>query len=274
MEAILIKAAGLALMIFAGYALKRLGVFHTEDAKTISRVVIHLTLPAALITGFRSFRFEPDYLAVIAIALACNLALLALSLRLTRGRDAATRALYGLNVCSYNIGTFVLPFVQSFLSPEALIGVSMFDAGNCPINSGVAYALVARREEGERVSFRFVAEKLAHSVPFMTYLVLMLLSALGIRLPTAVYEITAAVGGANAFLAMLMIGILFEVRVDREDRREIVSILALRYGCNLALACLVWLLPLSLLIRQVSVLSLLAPVPSVAMIRSRSKNLG
>ena len=40
METILVKAAGLALMIFAGYGLKRLGVFRTEDAKVISRIVV------------------------------------------------------------------------------------------------------------------------------------------------------------------------------------------------------------------------------------------
>ena len=49
MEAILSKAASLALMIFAGFGLKRLGVFRQEDAKALSRVVVNLTLPAALI---------------------------------------------------------------------------------------------------------------------------------------------------------------------------------------------------------------------------------
>ena len=49
METILVKAAGLALMIFAGYGLKRLGVFRTEDAKVISRIVVHLTLPTKII---------------------------------------------------------------------------------------------------------------------------------------------------------------------------------------------------------------------------------
>ena len=76
METILVKAAGLALMIFAGYGLKRLGVFRTEDAKVISRIVVHLTLPAALITGFRTFHFDASYLALIVIALVSNFALL------------------------------------------------------------------------------------------------------------------------------------------------------------------------------------------------------
>lgn len=266
MDAILSKAAGLALMIFAGYALKRLGVFRTEDAKVVSRIVVNLTLPAALITGFRTFQFDAGYLALIVIALAGNFLLLALGLRRAGNKPLEIRALYALNVSSYNIGTFVLPFVQSFLPVDALIGVSMFDAGNCPVNSGISYAVVAAGEGGERVRLRFVADKLARSVPFMTYLILMALAVCRIQLPDPVYQITSTVGGANSFLAMLMIGILFEVRAEREERRLIVEILALRYGGNLILALLVWLLPLPLVIRQVSVLALMAPIPSVAMV--------
>ena len=266
METILVKAAGLALMIFAGYGLKRLGVFRTEDAKVISRIVVHLTLPAALITGFRTFHFDASYLALIVIALVSNFALLGVGLRRTRGGDLATRGLYALNVSSYNIGCFVLPFVQSFLPPEALVGVSMFDAGNCPVNSGVAYAIVSARSSGQRVRLGFVLDKLVHSVPFMTYLTLMVLSILGITLPEPVYQVASTVGGANTFLAMVMIGMLFEVRVEREDRRLILEILAVRYGCSLAMAALVWVLPLPLLIRQVSVLAMMAPIPSVTMV--------
>ena len=266
METILVKAAGLALMIFAGYGLKRLGVFRTEDAKVISRIVVHLTLPAALITGFRTFHFDASYLALIVIALVSNFALLGVGLRRTRGGDLATRGLYDLNVSSYNIGCFVLPFVQSFLPPEALVGVSMFDAGNCPVNSGVAYAIVSARSSGQRVRLGFVLDKLVHSVPFMTYLTLMVLSILGITLPEPVYQVASTVGGANTFLAMVMIGMLFEVRVEREDRRLILEILAVRYGCSLAMAALVWVLPLPLLIRQVSVLAMMAPIPSVTMV--------
>ena len=266
METILVKAAGLALMIFAGYGLKRLGVFRTEDAKVISRIVVHLTLPAALINGFRSFHFDASYLSLIVIALISNFVLLGVGLRRTRGGDLATRGLYALNVSSYNIGCFVLPFVQSFLPPEALVGVSMFDAGNCPVNSGVAYAIVSARSSGQRVRLGFVLDKLVHSVPFMTYLTLMVLSILGITLPEPVYQVASTVGGANTFLAMVMIGMLFEVRVEREDRRLILEILAVRYGCSLAMAALVWVLPLPLLIRQVSVLAMMAPIPSVTMV--------
>ena len=117
MEAILSKAAGLALMIFAGFGLKRLGVFRQEDAKALSRVVVNLTLPAALIGSFRVFRFDPRFLTLAVIAAASNLAMVLAGLWRSRGQSPDTRALYALNASSYNIGCFVLPFTQSFLPP-------------------------------------------------------------------------------------------------------------------------------------------------------------
>ena len=267
MSAILVKAAGLALIILAGYTLKRLGVFRTEDAKVISRVVINLTLPAAFITGFRGFRFDAEYLIVIAIALVCNFLLLGVAFTITKGADIPIRALYAMNLSGYNIGTFVLPFAQSFLPTQAIVGVSMFDAGNCPINCGISYALVMGRNSGSaKNSLNMVVDKLLHSVPFMTYLLLMIKCALGLEFPEPVYTVASMVGSANSFLAMLMIGILFQVRVEKDDLRQVLQILGLRYGINLLLIALLWQTPLSLMVRQVLALALVAPVPSVALV--------
>ena len=263
----MVKAAGLALIILAGYTLKRLGIFRTEDAKVISRVVINLTLPAAFITGFRDFKFETEYLIVIIIALICNFLLLGIGFLLTKGKDIPTRALYAMNLSSYNIGTFVLPFAQSFLPAQAIVGVSMFDAGNCPVNCGISYALVMGRDGGSvKDSLKMVADKLLHSVPFMTYLLLMIKCAVGLEFPEPVYTVASMVGSANSFLAMLMIGILFQLKVEKEDLRQVLQILGVRYGVNLLVVALLWQMPLSLMIRQVLALALVAPVPSVALV--------
>lgn len=267
METILVKAAGLALIILAGYTLKRLGIFRSEDAKVISRVVINLTLPAAFITGFRNFTFEAEYLIVIIVALICNFLLLGIGFLMAKGGDIPTRALYAMNLSSYNIGTFVLPFAQSFLPAQAIVGVSMFDAGNCPVNCGISYALVMGRNSGSvKDSLKMVVDKLLHSVPFMTYLLLMIKCAIGFEFPEPVYTVASMIGSANSFLAMLMIGILFQIRVEKEDFRQVVQILGVRYGVNLLLVLLLWHLPLSLMVRQVLALALLAPVPSVALV--------
>ena len=134
MDALLIKTGGLLLIVALGYLLKRRGVFQQGDARLLSRIIVNLTLPGALLSSFSAFRLVPSLLAVLAAAAAANVLLLAVSALVTRRRPGPVRALYLLNAPSYNIGTFVLPFVQSFLPPDMLLAVSMFDAGNSPFN--------------------------------------------------------------------------------------------------------------------------------------------
>lgn len=268
MDIILMKAASMGLMILMGYLLKRLGVFGPDDANVVSRITINYTMPAALITSFRAFEFDPGFLFLTVLAVLTNLIMLGLGLGMTRGRDLPGRALYGLNLASYNVGTFVLPFVQSFLPPAGLVAASLFDTGNCPMNTGVSYSVVTSLSSGQRFRFGFVLERLRQSPPFMTYLIMTILSVLGVRLPDAVFQLTSVVGAAHTPLAMLMIGLLFELRLDREERTHTSRILLLRYGCNLVFTGLVWLLPIPLLLRQVAALCLLSPIPCITMVYS------
>ena len=110
MQELTLKAAGMLVMILLGVLMKAAHVLQAGDSKILAKIIIHLTLPAALINSFRTFRFEASYLSLILIAAAGNILLLAAAFALTRRKDGVTRALYGLNLSSYNIGTFVLPF--------------------------------------------------------------------------------------------------------------------------------------------------------------------
>lgn len=233
MDALLIKTGGLLLIVALGYLLKRRGVFQQGDARLLSRIIVNLTLPGALLSSFSAFRLVPSLLAVLAAAAAANVLLLAVSALVTRGRPGPVRALYLLNAPSYNIGTFVLPFVQSFLPPDMLLAVSMFDAGNSPFNCGGAYALTAALTGGERLTVRSVLGRMLRSVPFDTFLVILLLGLLGLRLPQPVYTVAGMFGQANAFLAMLMIGLLLEPRIPQESRSDVLRVVLLRYGFGL-----------------------------------------
>jgi len=265
MDALLIKTGGLLLIVALGYLLKRRGVFQQGDARLLSRIIVTLTLPGALLSSFSAFRLVPSLLAVLAAAAAANVLLLAVSALVTRRRPGPVRALYLLNAPSYNIGTFVLPFVQSFLPPDMLLAVSMFDAGNSPFNCGGAYALTAALTGGGRLTGRSVLGRMLRSVPFDTFLAILLLGLLGLRLPQPVYTVAGMFGQANAFLAMLMIGLLLEPRIPQESRSDVLRVVLLRYGFGLAASAVCWMLPLPAGVRQVLVLSLLAPVPSVSL---------
>ena len=86
MDALLIKTGGLLLIVALGYLLKRRGVFQQGDARLLSRIIVNLTLPGALLSSFSAFRLVPSLLAVLAAAAAANVLLLAVSALVTRGR--------------------------------------------------------------------------------------------------------------------------------------------------------------------------------------------
>lgn len=266
MENILNKTGGLLFIILLGYILKRRGVFRVEDARILSKIIINLTLPGALVSSFASFTIRADMLAVIPVAAAANCLLFLIAAFASRRKDGSTRALYMLNTPSYNIGTFVLPFIQSFLPAEGLLAVSMFDIGNNPMNSGGAYAFTSTLIGGGRIRVKAVLNKMLHSVPFDTYLVLMIMGFCGLQFPDTVYTVAGMLGQANVFLAMLMIGIMFELNIQKRDISDAAKIIAMRYGFGIAAAILVYfLLPVPIIVRQVIALCLLAPVPSVTL---------
>ena len=55
MDALLIKTGGLLLIVALGYLLKRRGVFQQGDARLLSRIIVNLTLPGALLSSFSAF---------------------------------------------------------------------------------------------------------------------------------------------------------------------------------------------------------------------------
>ena len=71
------------------------------------------------------------------------------------------------------------------------------------------------------------------------------------------------VGNANAFLAMLMIGVGFKLSGDFSQIRHMVRILTVRYGIALALALgFYFLLPMDVAYRQALVVLALSPIAS------------
>ena len=91
----------------------------------------------------------------------------------------------------------------------------------------------------------------------------MILGMLGITLPAPVIELAGIVGGANAFIAMLMLGVGFKLSGDKSQIGTIVKILAVRYGVGCILAVVFYHLPLELEARTALIVLAFSPIGSV-----------
>lgn len=265
MTTILLKALMFVLIICLGYFLKRNGFFRADDYRVISKIVLNITLPAAVISGFADFAMDISLLVVVALGLACNIIMVLLGFLGGASSGERAQAFYMLNLSGYNIGCFTMPFVQSFLGPFGVVTACMFDSGNSIMCTGGTYAaaanVVGSRDEG--VGFTLV-KKLFSSIPFDVYLLMLILSILDIHFPSTINSFFAIIAGANSFLAMLMIGMMVEFDLEWQYLRQAAVTLTVRYVISALFAAIFYfVLPLSLEIRQVLVLVVFAPISAL-----------
>ncbi|MCI7703530.1 MAG: AEC family transporter [Clostridiales bacterium] len=264
----MVKPLSYVLLIVLGYALKRAGFFGREDYRLMSRIMINITLPCTIVRAFSGFSRDPQMFLIVGISFVCSMLPPILMYLATPGVDTRLRAYRMINIGGYNIGCFSLPLIEAFFGGTGVVAACMFDVGNAVMMTGGAYALTSTllKTGGEtRESARDILMKFLRSAPFDTYLIVFLLMALNVQLPEAVYTLAQPAANANAFIAMLMIGMMFEPAGDRTKLTEAAHELAVRYAIAavFALACY-FLTPFSLIIRQTLVVLCFAPLSSLA----------
>ena len=264
----MVKPLSYVLLIVLGYALKRAGFFGREDYRLMSRIMINITLPCTIVRAFSGFSRDPQMFLIVGISFVCSMLPPILMYLATPGVDTRLRAYRMINIGGYNIGCFSLPLIEAFFGGTGVVAACMFDVGNAVMMTGGAYALTSTllKTGGEtRESARDILMKFLRSAPFDTYLIVFLLMALNVQLPEAVYTLAQPAANANAFIAMLMIGMMFEPAGDRTKLTEAARELAVRYAIAavFALACY-FLTPFSLIIRQTLVVLCFAPLSSLA----------
>lgn len=265
MLVVLSKAIAFVLIILIGYMCKRRGVFAPTDYQLVSKIVLNITLPCAVISSFAHFQLDLSLLAAVALGLSGNCVMLFVALMLTRRETLAAKIFYIFSLAGYNIGCFTLPFAQAFLTPFAVVALCMFDVGNSIMCTGMTYALTAScigYADGhkDRFSMKSIAEKLLHSAPFVVYISMLILSLAGVQFPKSVYTFTDIVGAANPFLSMLMIGMMFEIRLDKQAMGYVKELFSVRYLTSLACAgVFIYFAPFKQEVNYVIALAFMAP---------------
>mgnify|MGYP002511509851 CR=1 FL=1 len=266
MWSVLAKALAFVGIIVMGYILKRKSFFELKDFYILSRIVVKITLPCAIISNFSNITIDVSLLVLCVVGFVCNVVYVALGYLLNRKGSKEDRAFGAINASGYNIGNFTLPFVQSFLGPVGFAACSLFDTGNAVMCTGLTYSIAsAIQGKDGKVSVKSMAKTLFSSLPFDSYLLMTVLVLMHWKLPKLLVTFANTAGNANPFLALLMIGIGFEIRLDKSKLARLVKMLVLRYG-TAAVLCLgfYFLAPFGPEIRQALAIIAFGPVSSVA----------
>lgn len=260
---LLTRAGAFIGVIVLGMILRRIGLFREDDFRVLSNIVLKITLPAAIVVSFSQNPIDSSMLTLSLLGFGGGaIYMLAGYLANVKGnKDDKSFAV--LNLPGYNIGAFALPFTQSFLGPIGVVSTCLFDTGNAFICLGTSYSIASMIKDGRGFSAKALLKALSRSVPFITYLVVLPLNLLQIKLPSAVLEFAGILSNANAFIAMLAIGVGFKLQADRAQLGSIVKLIGLRFGIATVLACLYYfLLPFSLEVRQTLVILAFSPIGS------------
>ena len=260
---ILLKAGCYIAVMILGFVLRRIGFFDEHAFPVLSKLVVRVTLPAALIANAVGREIDLQLLSLVLLGLGGGVVYMIFGYVLNRKRGNEQQAFEILNIPGYNIGTFALPFTQSFLGATGVLTTSLFDVGNAFVCLGGAYGVAAAVKDGKGLDFRRVGKALAVSVPFLAHIITVCMNLCHIPIPAFVADCAGIIANANVFLAMLMIGVGFKTDMDFSQRGTIIRILTVRYTVAAVLAlCYYFLLPFDLPVRQTLVILAFSPIGS------------
>ena len=260
---ILIKASCYIAVIILGFVLRRVGFFDEHAFPVLSRLVIKVTLPAAIVANAVGRQIDLSVLTIVLLGFGGGVIYMLFGWLLNAKRGREQQAFEILNIPGYNIGTFALPFTQSFFGGVGALATSLFDVGNAFVCLGGAYGIASAVKEGSGFDPKRILKALGTSVPFLAHFITLCMNLCHIPIPGVVADFANIIASANVFLAMLMIGVGFKSDMDFTQRGTIIRVLAVRYGVATVLAlCYYFLLPFHLEARQALVLLAFSPIGS------------
>ncbi|SHF21345.1 hypothetical protein SAMN02746064_02144 [Alkalibacter saccharofermentans DSM 14828] len=153
------------------------------------------------------------------------------------------KGIYAITVPGFNIGLFAYPLVQTIWGLSGMIYIIMFDVGNAFIVFGSSYFLAKYYKEGDaKFSIGFLAKILGKSVPFMSYMIGVAMSLSGLRFPSMAMGVIDVLAGANMPLALLLLGIVIQLRIEAKDLRTVGKIILTRYTVGALFGVLLYLM--------------------------------
>ena len=264
---VILRASFFFGMIVLAYILKKIGVVRKSDAEALGRIIMNITLPAAILTSFRTYVFDISIMLITLIGFLSTIFMSALGYLISMKKSREERIFYMLNLPAYNIGNFTLPFVSGFLGAVGTVATCLFDMGNALMCVGgnlvVTELAVDGRKKGRSIPLSLLSVFTKPSVA--VYTLMTILAVIGVKLPDIVFDFAASISPANGIIAMFMIGIMFEFTFSKENLKEVVIVNVLRLALAALIAYFFYsLTDFSYEVRKAAAITAFAPISSAA----------
>lgn len=263
---VLFKSMTFVLIICIAYVFKRMHILKREDAFILSTIVMNVTLPCALLSSTSHIELNGEMFQLLLIGFMANVIMIILGYGLSYKENGYIKGTYMLNMASYNIGNFALPFAQTFFGGQLIAYLCAFDIGNAIMCLGTTYAIADHIASGKsHFSIRDLFKKLFSSVPFDIYVLIFICSLIHVTIPQRIIDIASTIGSGNAFLAMFMIGLMLEIKISKEEMKHVFSIVFLRNIGAIIMSLFIYIVvPLPTAAKQIVTLGLFAPISNIS----------
>ncbi len=263
---VLVTSLTFVFIIIIAYTLKKIKVLKKSDANILATIIMNVTLPCALITSANGITLDITIFILISVGILSNVAMIMIGYLFSRKEKPVMKGAYMINVSGYNIGNFILPFVQCFFPGMGVAYLCSFDIGNALMGLGITYALADHVASGENhFDIKEVLKKLFSSIPFDVYLLIFIMAIFQIQFPSFVLSMADTIGAGNSFLAMMMIGLMLEIKISPRESHHVFKVLILRILGMIVIGSLVFfVLPLPLLAKEILMMACCAPLSTVS----------
>lgn len=265
---ILNTAGSFIILIIISYFLKMKGIFTEQSKRFLSFVLINICLPCIIVNGFKDFDFDTSLLMAIVACIVISSFGIFFSYLVSRKKNRDGIVIQMMSSAGYNIGIFTIPFVSNFLSSTAVVCALMFDIGNAIFVFGALSAATSFVVDGDRSNpIPTIAKKLFTNIPFLVYIVMLTTILFNLKFPAVVYSFAELGANATSFLAMVMIGIMIEFKINLSEIKYILSALVLRYSVALASSVIIFFLPIfELELKKALMIAVFSPMSTACVV--------
>lgn len=260
-----IKTVSFFIVLFTGAFFRHKGWMDAEVRAALTKLLLYVTLPCAIISGFMGEGFSTGFLPIVFVGFILNWVMIGVGLMISRRENRRQRITACLAMSGYNIGSFALPMTQAFLPAHLLTVVCLFDFGNAFMALGVNREVVARMFKVNTDKKNRLMHRILASPPLLTEFFMTLLLVAGIRLPGWVLDVTAPIANANFFLSILLIGSMLQLDLNRAKILQVGKFVSVRIVCTVIIALvLLCILPYEREIVLTVILACCSPVSMLA----------
>ena len=258
---VLLNTCYFLLIMLIAVFFKRVHLLKKEDSQILSKIIVNLTLPCVFFSSCKGIVLSKDMLFYLCLGFIVNFFMMAIVYLLYHAQDHLEIKMIG---CSgYDVGNFVLPYIQLYFPYAAIQFITVFNIGNTIMANGGVYSIASLTKSFDLKS---MLKNLFSSVCFDIYLLILVIAVFRINVPDFLISITSKIASANTLLVMMMIGLKLDFHMDTHSIHEMIEILSTRIIGAIILCILTSLFPIESSAKIILYMIYFGPMVSVSSI--------